>query len=258
MASWLRPAAGALPLSPRDRRLLFLASFLGNFLFSICMLFGVAHTSAVTAGVVLAGLPAAVALLSRVTLGERMSAKGWTGTACAVGGIAVLALARRASPQDGGVDAPWWGIALLMGALLCEASFVVIGKRLSAGLTPQRISALVNLWGLALFTPLGAWQLLHFDASKVDASHGLGLIGYALAASVVTVWLWMRGLQTVPAAKAGLMTIFLPIGAAAAGVLFMDEAFSLGQLAALGLALLGLLIGAWPERERELRRAQAG
>ena len=43
-------------------RLLFLESFLGNFLFSICMLFGVSMTSAVSAGVIMASIPAVVAL----------------------------------------------------------------------------------------------------------------------------------------------------------------------------------------------------
>jgi hypothetical protein len=40
-----------------DRRLLFWESFLGNFLFSICMLYGVLLTSAVAAGVIDGGDP---------------------------------------------------------------------------------------------------------------------------------------------------------------------------------------------------------
>src|SRR5512147_44164 len=52
MLHWLPRATGEPPLSPRDRRLLFWESFLGNFGFSICMLFGVQATSAVAAGVV--------------------------------------------------------------------------------------------------------------------------------------------------------------------------------------------------------------
>ena len=38
MAHWLKPEPGARPLSARLHQLLFLESFLGNFLFSICML----------------------------------------------------------------------------------------------------------------------------------------------------------------------------------------------------------------------------
>ena len=46
MLHWVKRRAGDPPLSPHDRKLLFWESFLGNFLFSICMLFGVQATSA--------------------------------------------------------------------------------------------------------------------------------------------------------------------------------------------------------------------
>ena len=35
---------------------------------------------------------------------------------------------------------------------------------------PRRISALINLWGLALVTPLGLWQALRFDFGAVPAA----------------------------------------------------------------------------------------
>ena len=50
MVTWVKRAPNEPPLSVHDRRLLFLESFLGNFLFSICMLFGIARSSALAAG----------------------------------------------------------------------------------------------------------------------------------------------------------------------------------------------------------------
>src|SRR5882672_10607356 len=41
MVRWVRRGPDESPLNTHDRRLLFLESFFGNFLFSICMLFGV-------------------------------------------------------------------------------------------------------------------------------------------------------------------------------------------------------------------------
>ena len=68
MLHWVRRAPGEAPLSRRDRWLLFWESFLGNFLFSICMLFGVALTSAVAAGVIMAAIPAAVVSMAVLRL----------------------------------------------------------------------------------------------------------------------------------------------------------------------------------------------
>jgi drug/metabolite transporter (DMT)-like permease len=228
---------------------MFWESFLGNFLFSICMLFGVAATSALAAGVVMAAIPAAVALLSWAFLGERVRPRTWAAIACAATGIALLALARTPDGADRSA-APWWGYALLLGAVFCEASYVVIGKRLTGSVSPRRISALINLWGLALVTPLGLWQALSFDFRAVDGSMWGLLVFYALAASMVTVWLWMRGLIHVPAPQAGVFTVMLPISAAAVGVLFLGEPFGRAHVVALLLAIAGLLLATWPARRR--------
>jgi drug/metabolite transporter (DMT)-like permease len=114
--------------------------------------------------------------------------------------------------------------------------------------SPRRISALINLWGLALVTPLGLWQALRFDFTRVTTDTWALLVFYALAASVATVWLWMKGLAQVPAPQAGVFTVMLPITAAAVGVGFLNEPFGSGHLAALLMALLGLLLATWPTR----------
>jgi drug/metabolite transporter (DMT)-like permease len=245
MLPWVRRTPGEQPLSRHDRRLLFWESFLGNFLFSICMLFGVQATSALAAGVVMAAIPAAVAVLSRLFLGERIAPRVQGAIACAAAGIALLALVK--APAGSTVAAaPWWGYALLLAAVVCEACYVVIGKRLTGNVSPRRISALINLWGLALVTPLGLWQAWGFDFGSVAAPTWGLLLFYALAASMVTVWLWMQGLRHVPAPQAGVFSVMLPVSAALVGVFFLGEAFGAGHVAAFVLALLGLLLATWP------------
>ena len=252
MLHWVRRRDADAPLSRHDRMLLFWESFLGNFLFSICMLYGVALTSALAAGVVMAAIPAAVALLSRLFLAERIRPRVGAAIACAALGIALLALA-KADPATGTPPVSPWGYVLLLIAVLCEASYVVIGKRLTGNVSPRRISALINLWGLALVTPFGLWQALQFDFAAVPLATWLLLLFYALAASMVTVWLWMQGLRHVPAPKAGVFTVMLPISAALVGVLFLGESFGTLHLVALGLALAGLLLATWPDQARRER-----
>jgi drug/metabolite transporter (DMT)-like permease len=125
---------------------------------------------------------------------------------------------------------------------------VVIGKRLTANVSSRRIGALLNLWGLALVTPLGLWQALSFDFGGVPVGTWLLLVFYALAASMVSVWLWLQGLRHVPASRAGVFAVFLPVSAAAVGVLLLGETVSAVHGLAFALALLGLLLATWPER----------
>jgi drug/metabolite transporter (DMT)-like permease len=252
MAHWVRRRDGDAPLSAHDRKLLFWESFLGNFMFSICMLFGVMLTSAVAAGVVMAAIPAAVALLSRIFLGERIRGRVLAAIGCAAVGIGLLAGAKDSGDAPAGA-ATNWGYLLLLGAVLCEASYVVIGKRLTGQVSPRRISALINLWGLALVTPLGLWQALRFDFAAVPSATWMLLGFYSIAASMVTVWLWMQGLRHVPAPQAGVFTVMLPVSAALVGVLFLGEAFGALHLVAFALSLAGLLLATWPDQARRER-----
>lgn len=249
MLHWLRKPAGEAPLTPHTKRLLFLESFLGNFLFSLCMLFGVSLTSAVSAGVIMAAIPATVALLSWLFLRERIAGRTWAAIACAAGGIALLAFARPAHPggPDGG-ELAWLGNLLVLGAVVCEAAYAVIGKALTGVLGPKRITALINLWGFALVTPFGLWAAWQFDFGTVRPGAWVLLLFYALAASVWTVWLWMTGLKAVPAAQAGVFTVMLPVSAALVGVLVLGEPLGLLQGIAFASALVGVVLATAPRR----------
>lgn len=250
MARWLRKQPDEAPLNGRTKRLLFLESFFGNFLFTVCMVTGVSLTSAVTAGVTMASIPVAVAVLSWLILREQIARRTWAAVALAVAGIALYAVAK---PQDAAADQPyaWLGQLLLLAAVLCEAMYAVIGKQLTATLSPKRISAIINLWGFLLSTPFGLYLAWHFDFGGVSLSMWTLLLFYALAACVWTVWLWMTGLRAVPAAQAGIFTVMLPISTALVGMLVLGEHISQLQLLALGVALLGVLVATWPVKPRK-------
>ncbi|AEG93466.1 Candidate transporter [Ramlibacter tataouinensis TTB310] len=249
MLHWLPKPAHEAPLSARTRLLLFLESFLGNFLFSICMLFGVSLTSAVSAGVIMAAIPAAVAVMSWAFLRERIAPRVWGAVACAALGIALLAWAKPAQDGAGAGAARFWlGNLLVFGAVLCEAAYAVIGKKLTGALGPKRISSLINLWGLLLVTPFGLYAAASFDFGTVRPGTWALLVFYSLAASVWTVWLWMTGLKHVPAAESGVFTVMLPVSAALVGVLALGESLAGLQLLALGIALLGVLLATLPVR----------
>ncbi|MDH4479438.1 MAG: DMT family transporter [Rhodoferax sp.] len=253
MAGWLKKPATEAPLDRRTRILLFFESFLGNFMFSICMLFGVSMTSTVSAGVILAAIPAVSALMSGIFLKERMGLRIWLAVACGVLGMALLSLAKQPASADlnaADADRALWGNLLVFGAVVCEAAYIVIGKRLTANISPKRIAAMINLYGLALMTPAGLYYALQFDFTAVRAESWGLLVFYALAASVGTVWLWMTGMQTIPAAQAGVFSVMLPVTAAAIGALFLKESFSLVQAGAFAVALLGLLLATLPARRR--------
>ncbi|OGB08021.1 MAG: hypothetical protein A3E79_18155 [Burkholderiales bacterium RIFCSPHIGHO2_12_FULL_61_11] len=257
MLHWLKKPVLEMPMSGTTRRLLFLESFLGNFLFTIFMLFGMSMTSAVAAGVIMASIPAVVAVLSWLFLRERVNLRVWGAVACAVIGIGLVSLSKNelsaptiALTANFLSKSSWLGNLLLLGAVLCEASYAVIGKKLTGVLNPKRITALINLWGFALVTPLGLWMAWDFDFAGVAPSAWWLLLFYSLAASVWTVWLWMTGLKSIPANQAGVFTVMLPLSAAAVGVIVLGETLNGTQMGAFAIALTGVVLATLPQRGR--------
>jgi drug/metabolite transporter (DMT)-like permease len=249
LLAWLRFGIAAIMLLPwtvkpadepkwtaSDKRTLFLQSFFGNFLFSICMLSGIARTSASAAGVILATIPAVTALFAFALLSERLTPRAIVAIALAVVGVSLLAL-----PKSGG-EITLIGNALMFCTTCCEALYVVFGRMLTNRLSPFRVSALINLCGFALITPFGIWQALQFNWSTPTLAHWLGLVAYAVAASILTVALWMQGLKQVPANQAGVFTVALPITAALVGVFVLNESLGLIGWAALAIAATGVLV----------------
>ncbi len=261
MVTWLRKPTQEAPMSRSTKQLLFLESFFGNFLFTLCMLLGVSMTSAVSAGVIMSTIPAVVALLSWMLLKEKLSLRITVAAALGAIGIGLLSLSKselQALVPHGSqahfivfswsIERGLIGNLLIFAAVLCEAAYAVIGKKLTVSLSPKRITALINLWGFLLMTPLGLIAAWHFDFSSVAPPLWALLVFYAMAASIWTVWLWMTGLRSVAAAKAGVFTVMLPISATLVGVFVLDEKLGALQLVAFGLALTGVLLATLPTK----------
>ena len=240
MIPWTRTAASDEKPSASDWRALFLQSFFGNFLFSICMLNGVALTSASAAGIILATLPAVVAVFSALFLRERLTGRAIGAIVLAVSGIAVLQLT-RAGDGIGGEHATL-GNLLVFASVCCEATYVIIGKRLTAKLSAMRISALINLFGFALILPFGLWQARAFDFGSLGAGSWALLVYYAIAASTLSTWLWLTGLKVVPANHAGVFTVALPLTSTLIAVTLLGESLTTGHGIAFACAVGGILL----------------
>jgi drug/metabolite transporter (DMT)-like permease len=253
MPHWLKVPSSETPMTTGTQKLVFLESFFGNFLFTICMLYGMSMTSAVNAGVIMAAIPAAIALMSWFFLGEKVSRRSGLSILVVAVGALLFSVASTApglqefTPTESShpTSNSFWGNWLIFGAVLCEAAYAVIGKKLTASLSPTRITALINLWGFTLMTPMGVYAAWSFDFSSVSISVWSLLVFYALAASVGSVWLWMTGLKNVPASKAGIFTVMLPLATASIGVLFLGETLSGVQTIAFIICLLGVVLATY-------------
>jgi drug/metabolite transporter (DMT)-like permease len=226
-------------MSRGELRDLALMALLGMVGFTVFMLEGLKRTTAADAGIITATLPAVVAALGVVFAGERLARAQLFAVALAVAGLILV----QATGVVGG-RATLLGNLLVAGAVLCEASFVVLGKRLAPPYQPLRLALGANLVGLLLAMPLALIDLPSFDVGSVRLEIWLLGVWYALAASVICLWLWYRGLPYVETWLAGLATAAIPLTALAASALFLGEAIGIARLAGAALVIAGIAVGA--------------
>jgi drug/metabolite transporter (DMT)-like permease len=214
-------------------------ALLGMVGFTVLLFEGLRRTSAADAGIITATLPAVVALLGVGLAGERLNIRQAGAVALAVAGLAVVQTSGTALGGSSLV-----GNLLVGGAVLCEASFVILGKRLAPPYRPLRLALGANLVGLVLALPLALGELAAFDLAAVSGRIWLVGTWYALTSSVVCLWLWYRGLPYVETWLAGLATAAIPVAALAISGLVLGETIGWARLAGAALVIAAIAVGA--------------
>ncbi|WP_083301064.1 DMT family transporter [Jeongeupia sp. USM3] len=217
---------------------LFLQALFGTFLFTLLMLYGVRHTSALAAGVITSTIPAVVILLAWAVLRETPSRRALLAVALAMGGVLIVNVARGGGSDGGSL----LGNLLVLGAVCCESLYVILSRRLTQTLPAIEICAYTHAIGLLLMLPFGVSAAWSFDFASVDAGTWALVLWYGLAASVFSFWLWMKGIRHVPGQLAGVFTAVLPVAAAGYGIVFLGEQPTLVHGIALACVLAGIVI----------------
>jgi drug/metabolite transporter (DMT)-like permease len=219
---------------------LFLQAFFGTFMFTLLMLNGVQHTSAVAAGVITSTIPATVALFAWLILGEKPNGRALLSIALAIVGVVTINLANGGAAASGAGSLP--GNLMILGAVCCESIYVILSRRLTQTLAPIDICAYTHLFGLLLMLPLGASALWHFDYASVPASVWALVVWYGLSASIFSFVLWMWGIRHVPGSLAGVFSAVLPVAAAAYGIAFLGERPTAAHGIALACVVAGIVL----------------
>jgi drug/metabolite transporter (DMT)-like permease len=225
-------------MMPGQQRDLLLMSLFGMVGFTVLMFEGLKRTAAADAGIITATLPAVVALLSVIVVGDRLSRLQSAAVALAVAGLVLVHTTGAAAGTS-----TLLGNLLVGGAVLCEASFVLLGKRLAPPYRPLRLALGANLVGLAVSLPLALMEFPTFDPSSVPPQMWALGIWYSLAASVICLWLWYRGLPYVETWLAGLATAAIPVAALATSALYLGETIGPVKLAGAALVIAGIVLG---------------
>ena len=232
---------GALRLPGRGAFLNIAAqAVLGSIVYNVLLMLGVQRTGALEAGLVLAALPAVVAVGAFALLHEALPARRAVAAGLAGLGMAALALGR-----GGEAHLALLGDALVFGAVLAEAGYVLLAKSNAGRVSPLLGAFWMQVAGTVILVPVAATQWAGAQFTPVSVAL---LVFHGVTASVLAVVLWYAGLRRVPGGVAGVFAGLLPLSAGAAAILVLHEAPGPGHLAGAVLMLGSIGLATWPGR----------
>ena len=223
-----------------DWLVIFLIALIGTVLFSILMLYGMQHISGVAGSVVMSTTPAVTALGSFLFFHDKLGWRKLTAIALAVVGVLVLNLGGQ---NDADANSNLLlGIGMIFGAVCCEASYTLLGKKASDHVKPMMIVALATLMATAIFIPLALWQLSSFQFSDIALSDWAALGWWGVGTLALGSVLWYRGVAKVEGSiAAGFMGV-MPVSALVLSYILLGEAFEWLHLLGFGLVFAGVLL----------------
>ncbi len=239
---WMEPGEH---VAPRIRRNLFWQAAFGTALYNAGVLMGLRLTGALEGGLVLATLPAAVAIGAALWLGEKLSPRAWGAVALAVCGMAAISIARSGGDGAGSM----LGNAFIFTGVIGEAVYVLLAKRIAGQVRVITASFWMQLFSTAILLPFAFWSAPDFALPLLDARLAGLLTFHSLTASVLCLLLWFRGLRRAPANIAGIFCLFLPATAALCALLILNERATPLHAAGFLLMLGSILLVTWPRRK---------
>lgn len=236
-AVWPRP-------DRRDGALLLMQAACGSVGYTVLLILGTRYAPAADAGVVAGTLPAVAALFAVLALGERPSRALWLSIGLATAGVAAISLPEALGPARAAGPQVLLGHALVLGAVGCEATFILVNKRLRVPVAPLALSTVMSALGLLTSLPPAlleqAWLRPAAPAALWAAVY------YALVPGVLGFWLWFAGAERLAGAQASLMTAVMPVSALALSAAVLGERVSAWQMGGCALVLLAVLAASAP------------
>lgn len=226
-------ARAARALAPGDRARVLGAGLLLALHFALWLL-GLARTSIAAASALVATQPLAILVAASATLGLRPSRREILGIVGATAGAAVVASASGAASHTLAGD------ALVLGAVVVYAAYVVVTRRLREAAPALPYAALVYGASSLALAPFA------IATSVAEASPPprawLAVVGLAMVPTLVGHTLAQRAARSATPLAVAMISPGETIGSIAIGALFLREAPSTRELAGAALVVLGLLV----------------
>jgi drug/metabolite transporter (DMT)-like permease len=186
------------------------------------------------AALIVAVIPLWIAVLDRIFLGGRLTARGIAGIAIGLAGVAVLV--------DPGASGELAGMGVLLCGSFAWSAGSLYATRADRPEDPLLGVALQMLCGGLVLAVMGAGQWSRVDLGAVSAKSALSLLYLVLVGSVIayTAYGWL--LHAAPSSLVATYAYVNPVVAVVLGTLVADEALTARTLVGGAVVVLAVVL----------------
>jgi len=236
------------PVSRRDARTLILLGLLGNGVYQLLFIQGVARTRVATTVLILASGPALVAILGRLHGSERLTRRALGGVALQLAGVACVVLGAAGSTS--GSDSLLGGL-LVLSAAITWAFFSILVKPYSERIPGLQIGAYTMLGGALVSGTAALPAIAATDWRALPAGVYGALLYSSLGAMVIAYLIWYHGVRTIGPTRTSMYGNLQPVIAMAVAWAFLKELPSGWQITGAICIMSGLVMARTASREPE-------
>lgn len=226
-------------ISKKDGLSLIFMAFCGQFVFTFLVLLGLRYTSAIEAGIITSTSPAMMVVVTWLLFREKAGVMQVVAVLLVVVGIISVNGffdLKNISMAAGHI----LGNLLMVGAVIGEAFFLLMRKRISSRISNLALTGYLCFLGFVMFLPLSIYQGISFDFSGVSSIAWLSMLYFGAVFTVLAYIFWFQGVSRVSGSTAGVFTAVMPVSAVVLSCLFLKERLTLYH--GLGGALILLAI----------------
>ncbi|MEP6730275.1 MAG: DMT family transporter [bacterium] len=235
----------ALPVR-RDVLGMLAIGVLGNGLYQILWVEGMARTRASDASLLVAASPAFIEIIGWARGNERVGVRGVVGIAISLVGIGLVV---SGSANSGVGHSTWSGNAFILTSVLCWAVYSVGLKPYTERVDGLTLSAVTMTGGVVPMLIVATPSLLATKWGAVSNAGWAAVLYSGILALVVAYLFWYRGVRVLGPTRASMYSNLQPLFAMTAAWFVLSESPRATQLAGAACIIGGLLLTRLPGRQ---------
>lgn len=225
--------------SARDLATLLGIGMIGNGLYQVLFVEGIARTRASDAALVISAGPAFVALLGWLAGTERISPRAWVGIALSIAGIGLVVFGGTTAAPG---QSTLLGNGLVLAGSLCWAVFSVLLKPFTHRVDGVQLSATTMVGGAIALLLVASRSVGAADWSAVGLPAWGAIVYSGIAGLVVAYLFWYRGVRVLGPTRTAMYVNLQPVFALLVAWAALGERPGITQLVGAAGVMAGLLL----------------